>query len=371
MLMRDNLIRLYFLYNGSFDGINSCSFMTGPEVDLDYLYEVLGFNAGLGEHSPKDVYDLRKEFVVNSYNPNYRKNLMTKYKANSNSELVDILLSKNILGLERRHISVLGEFKNCGIPSKFINQKISHALDLLEAKLNYSTYNGNKLVDYRRDLLLTPPAEVNNVISSYRIDLDYLFKVRFYDDNVSRMDDNVLYMSKVDGYSEEEVREILFRCYLLGLPKVPLYLRKIFVESLPGTISLNDLYAIHNLIDISNMSKCSVKDLLNSFRFNFIEPEDMYRRFGGFFSFSENMIYFSNPSSESFYKFSIKDFVDAYNHGKLFNFNIDRNLVLDEMQDDSDDGGVTNDRSYSGDSNTNNTSKSMSKSDIKDSRIFG
>lgn len=340
MLMKDNLIRLYFLNKGSFDGIEKTSFMSNYSKDENNLYEILGFNSGLGELTASQVYELRKEFVLNSYNPSYKKSLMSKYKANTNSELVDILMSKNILGLERKHISTLGEFRNCGIPSKFINQKISHALDLLEVKLNFSTYNGNRLVDYRKDLLLASPSEVPSIIDSYRIDLDALFKVKYYESNSSIIEDNVLYISPIDGYTEAEVREILFRCYLLGLPKVPLYLRKTFLASISGTLSLFDLDSVHNLIDIANINKCTVKDLLNSFGFNILDPEDMFRRYNGYFSLSNNEIYFSNETSELFYKFSLNKFTEMVSSGELERFNINYALALDEMEDSSLEGSI-------------------------------
>lgn len=342
MLMKDNLIRLYFLNKGSFEGIEKTSFMSNYSKDENSLYEILGFTSGLGELTASQVYELRKEFVLNSYNPNYKKSLMSKYKASTNSELVDILMSKNILGLERKHISTLGEFRNCGIPSKFINQKISHALDLLESKLNYSTYNGNRLVDYRKDLLFASPSEVPSIIESYRIDLDALFQVRYYDNNSSIIEDNVLYISAIDGYTEDEVRDILFRCYLLGLPKVPLYLRKTFLASISGTLSLFDLDSVHNLIDIANINKCSVKDLLNSFGFNLLDPEDMFRRYNGFFSLCNNEIYFSNETSELFYKFSLNKFTEMVSSKELQTFNINYALALDEMQGDGESGSIEN-----------------------------
>lgn len=336
MLMRDNLIRLYFLNKGSFEGIEKASFMSNYSKDENNLYEILGFTSGLGELTASEVYGLRREFVLNSYNPNYKKSLMTKYRASTNSELVDILMSKNILGLERKHVSTLGEFRNCGIPSKFINQKISHALDLLEAKLNFATYNGNSLVEYRKDLLLSSPSEIPSIIDSYKIDLNALFKVKFYDQNSSKIEDNVLYISPIDGYTEDEVRDILFRCYLLGLPKVPLYLRKTFLTSIPGTLSLFDLDSVHNLIDISNINKCTVKELLNCFGFNLLDSEDMFRRYNGFFSLYNNEIYFSNESSELFYKFSLNKFAEMASSKELQSFNINYALALDEMQGDED-----------------------------------
>lgn len=346
MLMKDNLIRLYFLNKGSFDGIEKASFMSNYSKDENSLFEILGFNIGLGEYTPSQVYALRKEFVLNSYNPSYKKSLMAKYKANTNSELVDILMSKNILGLERKHISTLGEFRSCGIPSKFINQKICHALDLLEARLNCMTYNGNLLVDYRKDLLLASPSEVPSRIDSYRIDLDALFKVRYYENNSSILRDGVLYISKVDGYDEDEVREILFRCYLLGLPKVPLYLRKTFLASIPGVLSLFDLDSVHNLIDIANINKCTVKELLNCFGFNVLDPEDMYRRFNGFFSLYNNEIYFSNETSELFYKFSVNKFAEMVSSHEIDRFNINYALALDEMEESAVDSSTMADSNF-------------------------
>ena len=328
MLMRDNLIRLYFLNKGSFDGIENTNFLANYHLDENELYEILGYSCSLAELSPVEVYEGRKDFVLNSYNPSYKKSLMRKYNASNNSELIDVLMSKGFLGLERKHVSTLGEFKNCGVPSKFINQKISHALSLLESKLNFMTYNGNRLIDYRKDLLLTSPGEVLSRINSYRIDLDLLFKVRFYDQNSATISDNILYISKIEGFTEEEVRSILFNCYLLGLPKLPLYMRKVFLDSLPGTISLFDLDAVHNLIDIANICRCSVKELLNSFGFNIPDAEQMFSECFGYYSFFNNKIFYSNSRSDLFYEFTIDEFVDLLASNSIQNFDINVSLAL-------------------------------------------
>lgn len=329
MLMKDNLIRLYFLNHGSFKGINNASFMSNYSKDEDDLYEILGYSSSLGELNPSEVYDLRKKFVLNSYNPSYKKGLMSQYKVSNTSELVDVLMSKGILGLERKHISTLGEFRNCGIPSKFINQKISHALVLLEAKLNNSFYNGNPLIAYRKDLLLAPSNEIQDRIKSYNFELDILFKVKYYDKNTACIKDNVLYISPVEGYTEEELRGILFTCYLLGLPRLPLYLRKTFLLSVPGTISLFEMDSVHNLIDISNMCKCTVKELLNCFGFNLPDPEEMYRKYSGYFSWFNNKIYFSNETSDLFYTFEIDEFAKMVSSKEIQRFDVNLALAAD------------------------------------------
>lgn len=332
MLMRDNLIRLYFLNKGTFEGIANTNFMVNNTMDENDLYEILGYSSSLGELTPSQVYEQRKDFVLNSYNPNYKKSLMYKFNVSNNSELIDVLMSKGILGLERRHVSTLGEFKNCGVPSKFINQKISHALCLLESKLNNSKYNGYSLIEFRKNLLLTSPSDALSTIKSYNINLDRLFKVRFYSENTASIKDNVLYISKIEGYTEDEVREILFNCYLLGLPKLPLYLRKVFLSSLPGTISMFDLDSIHNLIDISNICGCSVKSLLNSFGFNIPDAEEMLSKYSCYFSLYNNRIFFSNESSDLFYECSIDEFINLVSTNSIQSFDINLELALKDSE---------------------------------------
>lgn len=302
--------------------------MANSNLDENDLYEILGYSSKVSGMNPIEVYSGRKDFVINSYNANYKKNLMKRFGAMNNSEFIDILHSKGFLGVERKHISTLGEFKNCGVPSKFISQKISHALYLLEAKLNTMTYNGNRLLDYRKNLLLAQPNEVLSVIESYRIDLDQLFLVKFYEENSSVIRDNVLYISEINGYTEKEVRDILFNCYLLGLPRVPLYMRKMFLDSLPGTLSVFGLDSIHTMIDIANIARCSVKELLNSFGFNLPDAEKMFSECFGYFSYYNNRIYYSNRTSEIFYEMSLDEFVSLMDSNSLSGLDINLTLAL-------------------------------------------
>lgn len=341
MLMLDNLIRLYYLNHGSFDGIEKSNFLRNHHYEENELYEVLGYQSPNSELTAKEVYEGRKDFVINSYNPSYKKSLMRKLNAKNNSELVDILMSKGFLGVERKHISTLGEFKNCGVPSKFINQKISYALTLLEFKLNSMTYNGNSLLSYRSEILLCSPSEVLGTINRFNINLDDLFLVRFHEQNSAFISDNVLYISPIEGFSEEEVRSILFNCYLLGLPKVPLYLKKIFLESVPGGISLFNLDSVHNLIDISNICKCSVKELLNSFGFNLPDPEEMFSTCFGYYSYSSGKVWYSNARSNSFYDFTLEEFVEMISNNSIQSFDIDLSLALRDVQAYTDSGSLS------------------------------
>lgn len=317
MLTKDNLIRLYYLNHGSFDDINKANFMIGSNLTSNDLYEILGYTSTSDQITPSEVYKGREEFVLNSYNPSYKSYLMAKYRAKDNSELIDILMSKGFLGLERRHISTLGEFRNCGVPSKFINQKISYALSMLESKLNQTYLDGKSILSYRLKLLYRNPQDVLRTIEEFNLNLDRVFKVKYHDQNNSYIEDGILYISEVKGYSEVECRDIMFKCYLLGLPNVPLYLRSIYIDSLPGCLSLFDLNSIHNMIDIANICGCSVKRLLNCFGFDLPDPEEMYSKTGGYYSVHMNDVYYSNPSSDLFLKLTMDEFLHYYNSGTL------------------------------------------------------
>lgn len=328
MLMLDNLIRLYYLNKGSFEGIENTNFMSGRKLDETELYEILGYQGTVSDLSAKEVYEGRKDFVLNSYNPSYKKAMMKRFNAVNNSDLVDILVSKGFLGLERKHISTLGDYKNCGVPSKFINQKISYALALLESRLNTLSYRGKRLLDYKKELLLQPIQGVREFISRINIDLDLLFKVKYYDQNSAIISDGVLYISDVEGYTEKEVQRILFNCYLLGLPKLPLYLRSTFMDCFQEAVSLFDLDAVHTLIDIANISKCSVKELLNSFGFNLPDAENMFSQCYGYYTFFRNKIWYTNPRSEMFYDFTLNEFVEALANNSIQSFDIERSLAI-------------------------------------------
>ena len=326
MLTKENLIRLYYLNHGTFEGIERANFMIGLNLTLNDLYEILGYVSSSDQITPSEVYKGREEFVLNSYNSNYKNSLMYKFKAKDNSELIDILMYKGFLGLERKHISTLGEFRNCGVPSKFVNQKVSYALSILESKLNQTYIDGKSILSYRLKLLYRNPQDVLKTIDEFNLDLDRVFKVKYHDKNTSYIEDGVLYISEVNGYSETQCRDIMFRCYLLGLPNVPLYLRSVYIDSIPGCLSLFDLASIHNMIDISNMCGCTVKQLLNSFGFNVPDPEEMYSKTGGYYSIYMDSVYYSNPNSELFLRMPIDEFIEYYNSGTLSTLDI--NLMI-------------------------------------------
>ena len=145
MLCIDNLIRLYYCYHGSFDGITKSSF--GPEVntqftnskfnDLDnYLYSVLGYKHTQLLEASK-VAELRKEFCKKSSKVDYMNSLIASYKVKNTSQLIDILDSKGILGIQKRTISTLGSVKDV-VPSKFLNGYVCDILYIIESYLDNS-----------------------------------------------------------------------------------------------------------------------------------------------------------------------------------------------------------------------------------------
>lgn len=358
MLTKENLIRLYYLNHGTFEGIERANFMANSNYTSNDLYEILGYVSSSDQITPSEVYKGREEFVLNSYNSSYKNSLMSKFKAKDNSELIDILMYKGFLGLERKHISTLGEFRSCGVPSKFVNQKVSYALSILESKLNHTYVDGKSILSYRLKLLYRNPQDVLKTIDEFNLDLDRVFKVRYHDKNTSYIEDGVLYISEVQGYTESQCRDIMFRCYLLGLPNIPLYLRGVYIDSIPGCLSLFDLNSIHNMIDISNMCGCTVKHLLNSFGFNIPDPEEMYSKTGGYYSVYMDQVYYSNPSSELFLKLPINEFIEFYNAGTLST--LDLNLMI-TMRGESTDTPIFN---------IERRKPSKSKKTMKNSSVF-
>ena len=339
MLCIDNLIRLYFCYNGSFTDIDKSTF--GEEVmeqfrdsnftDLDnYLYSILGYkNSQLLEASK--VAKLREEFCKKSYNNDYIQRLLKEYNVYTISELIDILDSKGILGIQKRQLTVLGPYKKLGIPSKFLNRYVCNALYIVENYLDNSFING--VIDCKtiKSRLVVSP-DVKEVLSSNNLNGDDFFKVKFRDVDKLELKDGVLYM-KDTGYSEELTRDYMLYFYLLGMPTIPLYLRDKFVSLLPKCITFGKLdELILDLLDFSYVADCTVLRLLEVFGFSLPNPEDMWRDYRGFFFIDTNgKICFNNKSSEVYLDLSADEFIDLVNSNEIYDLDIEEVLYKRDL----------------------------------------
>lgn len=334
MLCIDNLIRLYYCHKGNFDDITKSTF--GEEVlsqfrdsgftNLEnYLYSILGYrNSQLMEASK--VAALRKEFCKKSYKVDYIQGLLEEYHVYTTSELIDILDSKGILGIQKRPLTVLGPYKKLGVPSKFLSRYVCNALYLVEGYLDNILVGD--VIDCKiiKSKVVVNP-NVQEVLSANNLTGEDFFKVKFRDIEKLELKDGILYM-KDTGYSEDVTRDYMLYLYLLGMPTIPLYLRDKFVSLLPRCITFGKLdELILDLLDFSYVADCSVIRLLEVFGFSLPNPEDMWRDYRGFFFIDTNgKISFSNKTSEIYLDLSIDDFIDLVNSGRIYDLDIEHVL---------------------------------------------
>lgn len=337
MLCIDNLIRLYYCYHGSFDSITKSSF--GSEVlkqfdessfsDIEnYLYSVLGYKSN-ELIDPKSIADFREEFCKKSYMTDYMKSLISKYKVRNNSELVDKLDSKGLLGIQKRPVYTLGNAKGV-VPSKFLNRYVCDVLYLVESYLdNYLL--GGSFDCCRLKLAVAINPDVDAVLKEYGLSYGDFFRIEFVEGKKIEIKDDVIYMNDI-GYDKDEIVRYLVRLYLYGMPTIPLYLRDKFISMLPrckmfGTID----EVLLDLIDLSYVADCSPRNLVRTFGLDFPNPEDMWRTYNGFFFFSGNDVYFTNKTSNSFIKFTIEEFLTLVNRGEICNLNVEELFYLRDL----------------------------------------
>jgi len=337
----ENLIKLYYLYHGSFDNIRTCNFAdnineafskSGNDSLYNYLYGVLGYKNSQLYPSSK-VMEVRKDFCVNSYKKSYLDKLLKDYSCASLSELVDLLEMRGMLGIQRKHLSVLGKYNNQGIPSKFLNIQIKELLSLIELYLDDKMFKGKfSFTDLKRDLLSKD--NVKDVLRSYNINYSDFFTL-VYDNSVKSpyIKDDKIYLKKIGNYSEDKLREILVICYCLGLPKMPLYLRDKFIELMPTVLSFySSDDSLLRIIDISYVCETSVRELLEVFGFTLPDPEVMWKKFNGYMIHHAGRVLYTNPSSNSYIEFDLKTFLDYFNSGKLQTLDIGMELILQENE---------------------------------------
>jgi len=337
MLCIDNLIRLYYCYHGSFDGITKCSF--GPEVlaqldaskynDLDnYLYSVLGYK-GSQLMDPYKVATLREEFCKKSYKADYIKSLLGVYKVKSTSELIDTLDSKGILGIQKRPVYTLGSQKGV-VPSKFLNRYICDVLYLIESYLD--NCSGGNSVDFSKiKLRVAIEPNVDEVLKELGFTYSDFFEVKYVDSNKIEFKDGIVYMNDT-GYTEEQCREYLVKLYLLGMPTIPLYLRDKFISILPRCVLFGTLDEVMlDFLDFSYVADCSPRKLLRTFGFDLPDPEFLWREYNGFLFTTQGKVYFSNKTSEEYLELSVEDFTSLVNEGSISNLNINDVLYMRDL----------------------------------------
>lgn len=341
MVCIDNLIRLYYCYHGTFDGITATNF--GDQVVEqfnasrvkklpDYLSRVLGYKSysRLG-HST--IHAKRKEFCKKSYMGDYMSSLLNEHKCNNVSELIDVLESKGILGIQKKPISRLEGYKGQGIPSKFISRDVCYALEVMEKFLDSSEIReGIKFVAIKTELIINP--NVEEFFNNTGLEYFEFVNVKFADVKLPYLKDGVVYM-KDTGYSEEETRKYLVKLYLLGMSTLPLYLRDKFVALLPKALSFGWLEdSLVDLLDISYVTDVTVKTLMEVFGFTLPDPEHLWREFGGFlFIGLESKVHFTNPTHDGYIDIDKDEFLELCSRG-IHSLNINT-LLQDRMLQNS------------------------------------
>lgn len=334
----ENLIRLYYLYHGDFHNIRNCNFFdlvnksfseSNYDSLINYLYSVVGYK-NTNIYPSTEVQRVRRDFCVNSYKKAYLSKMVKDYKCGSISELVDLLEMRGMLGIERKHLSDLGDYTDTGIPKRFLNLQIKEVLEVIETYLDKKSINNNlTFLDLKMDLLVKD--SVKESLKEYKLTPSHFFSLK-YDPNTKYpyVKDDTVYMKPNDKYSEDEIRETLVICYCMGLPKLPVYLRKEFISLLPRVMTFNSYSdSLLRMIDISYVCEVSVRQLLEVFGLSLPDPEVMWKKFNGYLTYYDKVLY-SNSSSNSFIEFEVNDFLNCFNKGELENLDINMELVYQE-----------------------------------------
>lgn len=336
----ENLIRLYYFYHGSFDNIRTCNFSdsinkafanSNYDVLNNYLYNVLGYK-NTSVFPASTVHSVRKDFCINSYKKSYISELCKTYKCSGISELVDLLEMRGMLGIQRKHLSNLGSYSKCGIPSKFLNIQVKESLEIISKYLDRKYLRKNlKFIDLKKNLLLE--RDIKSKLKEYEISYSDFFNIHYVEGlKYPYFIDNTLFIKRFDNYSEEELREILVHLYCLGMPTLPLYLRDEFISLLPRVLTFNSSdESLLRILDISYVAETSVRGLLEIFGFSLPDPEVMWKKYNGYLTYYDGKVLYTNPSSLSFIEYSMKEFLDLYNSGKLEMLDIQIELINQEM----------------------------------------
>lgn len=329
----ENLIKLYLCREGNFNNILKTNFGNKVQEAFeessfneleDFLYAVVGYNPS-GKFTPSEIVKIRKEFSRKSSIKKYVMGLCERFNCHNRSALIDFLGANGMLGLQKRPISTLGNYRDLGVPSSFLNKDNCILSMLVTNYLDNANFDGIKI--YTVKLKFSTKAFGKNC----KLSFDRYLKVKF-DENLNGpfIKDGVLYC-RPTGYSEEKTAEYLVKLCLAGMPIIPLYLRDNFMQLLPSLVSFGTLGdSILDALDISYLTGYTVNQLLNTFGYKLPDPEEMYSTTSGFFFIGKNIM-FTKEGIDGYVDFTQEGFVNLINSGDIVEFDAENIITYSSL----------------------------------------
>lgn len=340
MIYLENLVKLFYCNNGTFHGIEKCNFFhevqkafeeSEFETMSDFLYSILGYSIN-DRMSVQEVVKERKDFCRRSNSGTYMKSLVAKYDARNQNDLTEILSSLGALGIQKKAISTLGNYKALNVPRKFLNKDNCALLMLVSDYLDNSGFTGLNVFNLKLQCTINP--NVDDVLKKFGLTYDRILKVKYDEEykDETIIKDGVVHCYNED-FTEEETRQFLVKLYLMGMPIIPLYLRDLFISNLPKLVAFGSIGdSLLDVLDISYLTGYTVNQLIGVYGFRLPNPEEMYSLCGGFF-YVTNVVYYTKKGIDGYVTFDKKDFLHLINTGGILDLNADELVTYREMED--------------------------------------
>lgn len=298
--------RLYFLYHGNFENFHKSTYFDYFKEIADkeivplqeILYRALGYESDSNLSSTKRFL-LRKEIAENLDKSEFWTSKYPELGVSRTSQVVDYYDSLNVLGIGKEFASSkLNNRSYKGFELFLKNEK-----EMVDVFCGAAPFLVTNITSKGKALTMDELSEYFDLSSKQSYDNSKInlgvspkdmFILNFINKESIYIENNIMYVpkSKLNTYSAEFIQDSLVYAYFIRANKIPvMYLNtyESVVKHLGNIFTLSQDFFKY-IIDVSNMTGLSTKEIYRLEGLELIDPEEMIKLSHGLFITLDNCV---------------------------------------------------------------------------------